>query len=173
MAQTPQRPAVAFTIRLAGANDVSAIEWLDSFGTSPHRNISRHVNKYFGSVDPSIHERNVIFLAEVAVDDSIAQPFPAIGKAELLLAPIEEASGVGYIRRVVVLPQWRGAGVARRLLTHICDAAPSYDVRHLDLHVWDGNTSAVRLYESLGFVEQHRELYLRLNVAETDDTLDD
>jgi ribosomal protein S18 acetylase RimI-like enzyme len=32
----------------------------------------------------------------------------------------------------------------------------------LDLHVWEKNLPAIRLYENLGFELQHRELYFRL-----------
>jgi ribosomal protein S18 acetylase RimI-like enzyme len=32
----------------------------------------------------------------------------------------------------------------------------------LDLHVWENNIAAIRLYESLGFELKHRELYYRL-----------
>ena len=31
-----------------------------------------------------------------------------------------------------------------------------------DLHVWEQNLPAIRLYETLGFELQHRELYFRL-----------
>ncbi len=34
----------------------------------------------------------------------------------------------------------------------------------IDLHVWEGNTPAIRLYETLGFELQHRELYFRLSL---------
>ena len=32
----------------------------------------------------------------------------------------------------------------------------------IDLHVWEENVPAIRLYESLGFEVQHRELYFHL-----------
>jgi ribosomal protein S18 acetylase RimI-like enzyme len=155
-------------IRLAQAEDISAIEWLDTFGTSPHRDINRHVEQYFGSVDPSIHERNLIFLAELRPDLISDLPYRAIGKAEMLLSPSDHPSDIGYVKRVVVHPDWRGAHIARYLLTHIASLALEYQVAHLDLHVWEGNTSAIRLYDSLGFQLMHRELYLRLEVNKED-----
>lgn len=152
------------TIRLAIPDDIAAIDWLDTFGTSPHRNISHSMTQYFGSVDPSIHERNLIFLAEVPPEAAPDLPYSVVGKVELLLAPESEPSEVGYIKRVVVHPEWRAQGVAREILRHVIAAAPELGVRHLDLHVWEGNAPALRLYEALGFAERHRELYLRLDV---------
>ncbi|SRR5579883_2449650 len=170
--QTHQRDdaetAVPFVIRLATELDVAAIEWLDTFGSSPHRNLSKTMMNYFGSVDPSIHERNLIYLAELRSGVPTDLPFRVIGKVELLLAPASEPSEIGYIKRVVVHPAWRQHGVARAILEHVIHLAPELGVRALDLHVWEGNTPALRLYESLGFVERHRELYLRLSLGESD-----
>jgi ribosomal protein S18 acetylase RimI-like enzyme len=166
--RSPEDSAV-FTIRLADVGDVPAIDWLDTFGTSPHRNINRGVANYFGSVDPSTHERNVIFLASLPPDQPTDLPFCVAGKAELLLAPEDEPhSDIGYIKRVVVHPDWRGQGVARALMEHISRVAPTdFHVRNLDLHVWEGNAPAIRLYESLGFTVRHRELYMRLMLDDT------
>jgi GNAT superfamily N-acetyltransferase len=158
----PNRSAAPFTLRLAQVDDIAAIEWLDTFGTSPHRAISRDVDKYFGSVDPSVHERNLIFLAELTPETGTSAPFRIVGKAELLLAPTMVISDVGYIKRVVVHPRWRKHGVARAVLEFVMQQAPLLGVRSLDLHVWEGNAAAVTLYESLGFALRHRELYLRL-----------
>jgi ribosomal protein S18 acetylase RimI-like enzyme len=158
---TDQAP---FSIRLATPDDLAIIEWLDTFGTSPQRNISRAMAQYFGSVDPSIHERNLIYLAEVSPEAAHDLPYRAVGKVEVLLAPASEPSEVGYIKRVVVHPAWRAHGVAQAILHHVIAAAPELGVRHLDLHVWEGNAAALHLYESLGFAERHRELYLRLEL---------
>jgi GNAT superfamily N-acetyltransferase len=164
---TQSQPA-AISIRLAEPADIEAIEWLDAFGTSPHRDISRQMDRYFGSVDPSIHERNVIFLAEAASEAPDDRPFPIVGKAELLLAPIATESDVGYIKRVVVHPAWRRHGVARLVMEHIIRVAPDYGARYLDLHAWEGNRPALHLYEALGFQLQHREAYLRLSLNPAD-----
>ena len=155
-------PAAKFFLRLAQLDDIAAIEWLDTFGTSPHRAISRDVDKYFGSVDPSIHERNLIFLAELAPAVTTTDPYRVVGKAELLLAPTMLISDVGYIKRVVVHPHWRQHGVGRAVMEYIMQQAPDLGVRNLDLHVNEDNAAAVKLYESLGFALRHRELYLRL-----------
>jgi GNAT superfamily N-acetyltransferase len=147
-------------IRVATPEDIVKIEELDSLSTSPTRNIHREMEKYFGSVDPTTHERTLIFLFEV---DSIAA-----AKAELMLPPLsihEESwqGATGYVKRVVVRPEFRKRGLARKLMLHIIEyAQKELQLSALDLHVWEKNLPAIRLYENLGFQLQHRELYFRL-----------
>jgi ribosomal protein S18 acetylase RimI-like enzyme len=151
------RLTTPLVIRIATPEDISTIETLDSFSTSPTRHIHPDMQKYFGSVDPSTHERILIFLAAV-------NGVPA-AKAELMLPPLDTASAVGYIKRVVVHPDFRQHGLARRLMEHIIDyARTEQPLDAIDLHVWEDNRPAIRLYESLGFELQHRELYFRLQL---------
>jgi ribosomal protein S18 acetylase RimI-like enzyme len=50
-------------------------------------------------------------------------------------------------------------------MQHIIDFAHiERNLEAVDLHVWEGNESAIHLYESLGFSLQHRELYYRLKI---------
>ena len=145
----------ALTIRLASSDDISAINELDRYSNSPTRDIHRDIEKYFGSVDPSTHEHSYIFLAEIAGQ--------AVAKAELMLPSSEAAQQVGYIRRVVVHPTHRGKGLAKQLMQYVIDFARHTGKIHaIDLYVWEGNQAAIRLYETLGFTLQHRELYYRL-----------
>lgn len=147
-------------IRLATPKDITQIEELDSLSTSPTRNIHREMEKYFGSVDPTTHERTLIFLSEV--DGVVA------AKAELMLPPQGDYGeswhgAVGYIKRVIVRPEFRQLGLARSLMQHIIlYTHTELRLSALDLHVWEMNLPAIRLYESLGFEVQHRELYFRL-----------
>lgn len=147
-------------IRIATPEDIVKIEELDSLSTSPTRNIHREMEKYFGSVDPTTHERTLIFLYEV---NGIAA-----AKAELMLPPLsihEESwqGASGYIKRVIVRPEIRKRGIARKLMLYIIEyAQKELHLSALDLHVWEKNHPAIRLYENLGFKLQHRELYFRL-----------
>ena len=148
-------------IRLAEPADIPRIEALDRLSSSPTRDIHRDVEKYFGSVDPSTHERTLIFL--VQFDTFIA------GKAELMVPslPAEpddlREARVGYVKRVIVDPRYRKHGLARLLMQHIIlYARQDLHLSAIDLHVWEGNVPAIRLYETLGFALQHRELYFRL-----------
>jgi ribosomal protein S18 acetylase RimI-like enzyme len=141
-------------IRLATPNDIEQIEYLDGLSSSPTRDIHRDMQKYFGSIDPSTHERTLIFLLET--QGKIA------GKAELMIPAQDTVNGVGYIKRVIVHPDFRGRGLAKTLLEHIFTFAHNEQkLQSVDLHVWEKNFSAIKLYETLGFELQHRELYYR------------
>jgi ribosomal protein S18 acetylase RimI-like enzyme len=156
-------PTTPLVIRLATPEDVPLIELLDSYSASPTRAIHREMEKYFGSVDPSTHEKTLIFLGEV---DGVG-----VAKAELMLPPspppdlIPSADATGYIRRVVVVPQLRNHGLSSQLMRHIITyARTELQLEAIDLHVWEDNFSAIHLYEALGFALQHRELYYRLRL---------
>ena len=70
---------------------------------------------------------------------------------------------IGYVKRVIVSPAYRNMGLARQLMQHIITYAQAeLHLAAIDLHVWEQNLPAIRLYESLGFELQHRELYFRL-----------
>ena len=127
------------------------------------------MEKYFGPIDPSTHEHILIFLAEVAG--------VAAAKAELMLPPQQATqtqeylqepthrpvANVGYVKRVVVHPDYRKLGLARTLMQHIITyARTERRLEAIDLHVWEENVPGIRLYESLGFELQHRERYYRL-----------
>jgi GNAT superfamily N-acetyltransferase len=160
MTENPQsvhHPIAAPTFRFATADDIALINELDSFGNSPTRNIHRDIEKYFGSVDPSTHEMTLILLAEMEQQ--------GVGKAELMFAPRESVAieAIGYIKRVVVRPDFRAHGLARQMLQYLVTyARDELHLTSLDLHVWEENHPALRLYQSLGFKVQHRELYLKL-----------
>lgn len=147
---------MGLVIRQATVDDIAVIEALGHFSASPLRNIHHDLQKYFGSLDPSMHERNVIFLAEL--DAAI------VGKAELVLAPKTLPTQIGYIKRVVVHPEYRGRHLARQLMEAVILFAREQGITWLDLHVFEQNLPAIRLYESLGFQEEHREIYYRLNL---------
>ncbi len=155
-----KQPPSHSIIRIATPEDVETIEELDSLSTSPTRNIHREMEKYFGSVDPTTHEKTLIFLYEV--DGLVA------AKAELMLPPLSDhmeswQGATGYIKRVIVRPEFRQRGLARDLMQHIIEyAQKDLQLSALDLHVWEMNLPAIRLYENLGFELQHRELYFRL-----------
>jgi ribosomal protein S18 acetylase RimI-like enzyme len=160
-------PTSPLVIRLATPEDIATIDLLDSFSTSPTRDIHRAMEQYFGSVDPSIHERTLIFLAEM---NGVAA-----AKAELMLPPVDSeqpastntisTNSIGYIKRVVVHPQYRKHGLARHLMLYIIAFARTEPhIAAIDLHVWEGNIPAIRLYEALGFEIKHHELYFRLSL---------
>ncbi len=144
-------------IRIATSDDFPHVERLDRLSTSPTRNIHRDMEKYFGSIDPSTHERTLIFLGELLN--------VVVAKAELMLPAKETEHAIGYVKRVVVDSAYRKRGIARQLMQHIITFAQTeQDLDALDLHTWEHNVSAIHLYETLGFELQHRELYFRLTL---------
>jgi len=152
-----QPPTTSLVLRLATLEDLTHIEELDSLSTSPTRDIHRDIEKYFGSVDPSTHEHTFIFLAFLTGI--------AAAKAELMTSLADTSNSIGYIKRVVVHPNFRGKGLATLLMQHIINFAyTEQNLKTIDLHVWEGNQPAIHLYEALGFEFQHRDLYYRLSL---------
>ena len=150
-----QPPTTSLVLRLATLEDMTYVEELDRLSTSPTREIHRDIEKYFGSVDPSTHEHTFIFLAFLSG--------VAAAKAELMVSLVDASNSIGYIKRVIVHPNFRSKGLATLLMQHIINFAHTEQkLNAIDLHVWEGNQSAIHLYESLGFALQHRELYYRL-----------
>lgn len=87
-------------------------------------------------------------------------------RALLLLTSLGSSSpdaATGVIEAVAVLPQARGRGVGRALVTAAMAAARRAGRTRVALYVVEGNNAAVRLYASLGFrvVRRHRLLWQR------------
>jgi ribosomal-protein-alanine N-acetyltransferase len=62
-----------------------------------------------------------------------------------------------YIQTIEVSPEARGRGVGRELLNRIEDSARLAGTRLIWLHVEEGNTAAIRLYEAQGYRCEGRE----------------
>lgn len=63
----------------------------------------------------------------------------------------ETSAGEFYIDSMAVLPQYRGKGIGRRLLTHMRDTAFARGHRRVGLLVDCTNHAAEALYNSMGF----------------------
>ena len=68
-----------------------------------------------------------------------------------------EAPGSYYINVVAVYPEYRGQGVARRLMAAAESEARSQGFETASLHVYAENHGAVALYEKLGYREIGRQ----------------
>jgi len=55
-----------------------------------------------------------------------------------------------YLEDVFVLPEWRRAGVGRRLLEYVAQVAVSRDCGRLEWSVLNWNTPAIRFYQAMG-----------------------
>jgi GNAT superfamily N-acetyltransferase len=84
-----------------------------------------------------------------------------VGKLELFLGWKSISQRFGLIRRFVVHPDWRGRGVGHRLLAAAEEEARRAGCAFLELSVDEENPGARRLYDSIGFAEDRREIILR------------
>lgn len=76
-----------------------------------------------------------------------------VGAATLVMFPLP--SGLrGHVDDVVVDESMRGRGIARALLVRMTELATARGLRTLDLTSRPSRESALRLYESVGFVRR-------------------
>ncbi|GGG65437.1 GNAT family N-acetyltransferase [Edaphobacter dinghuensis] len=73
------------------------------------------------------------------------------GRAVGCCALIPEEAGVYQVAKMAVDEQHRGRGIGRKLLTHVIEHARAAGATLLTLESSNKLTSAVHLYESLGF----------------------
>ncbi len=75
--------------------------------------------------------------------------------------------GVGMVDDVFVLPEWRGRGLAQRLVTEAVRLAAAQGFATLRLEVDAANTPAVAVYRGVGFAVVDREVLLKLDLPRT------
>ena len=56
-----------------------------------------------------------------------------------------------YVVTLDVAPAWRRQGLAARLMTDVEDQARMAGAAGMGLHVYNGNTGAIRFYEAIGY----------------------
>lgn len=66
-------------------------------------------------------------------------------------------NNVAYITMVASLPEYRGKGLAKQLVTEFIDRAKSKRLKAVHLYAVRENEAAMNLYKSIGFVEWHLE----------------
>ncbi|NRB18064.1 MAG: GNAT family N-acetyltransferase [Rhodobacteraceae bacterium] len=110
--------------------------------------------KYFGSLDAptlesfsakvrkNIEDRNPHFVATHAGE--------VVGWCEVVRLNKPLFHHVG-IFEVGLLPEWRGQGIGRPLITATLDAAFERGFTRIELTVFASNTRAIALYEKIGF----------------------
>jgi len=136
-------------IRRADMRDAVEISRLDSAAGFEERVIE----KYLCSIDASQVEKTVILLA--------IEGGKAVGKAEIVIGRRGDTGRLGYLRKVVVDPNFRGKGIAKALAKSAFGVCREESAPTLDLHVTEDNAAAIALYEGLGFRLRHRELHMR------------
>lgn len=70
------------------------------------------------------------------------------------------------IHDVIVLPQYRQNGVAKKLFSFLENKARSMDCCKLTLEVRSDNVKAMRLYKKLGFNEEKHPMYFWTKILE-------
>lgn len=79
-----------------------------------------------------------------------------LGSAMLGMVMLRVAADEAEILSIAVAPDWRGCGIAGRLLGHALDRAAGLGARRIFLEVEAENQPALALYRRAGFVEVGR-----------------
>ena len=74
--------------------------------------------------------------------------------------PDETKVGEYYLDTLAVIPEYRGHGIAKRLIKAFCDKAFAQGYKHVDLLVDYDNPLAERIYTSIGFTYVDTRLFL-------------
>ena len=68
-----------------------------------------------------------------------------------------------YLEDLFVLPEWRGKGLGRQLLSHLARIALDRDCRRLEWAVLDWNEPSIRFYKGLGAIPRDEWTIYRLS----------
>jgi [ribosomal protein S18]-alanine N-acetyltransferase len=71
--------------------------------------------------------------------------------AGFCIAQLEDRTG--YVVTLDVAPEWRRRGLARRLMADIESRLHAAGAEEMHLHVFSGNTAAIRFYEAIGYAQ--------------------
>jgi ribosomal protein S18 acetylase RimI-like enzyme len=119
------------------------LEWLNGFGLFEDADLKHLDHPRDGIIDKG----GTIWMA---VDPAALRPDGRPG-AVGTVAIMPHAPGVAELIKLAVTSSVQGRGVGRRLCQCVIDRAKAMDVRKLELVSSHKLTSALKLYESLGF----------------------
>ena len=68
-----------------------------------------------------------------------------------------------YLEDLFVLPEWRGKGLGRQLLSHLARIALDRDCQRLEWSVLDWNEPSIRFYQGLGAIPKDEWTTYRLS----------
>jgi ribosomal-protein-alanine N-acetyltransferase len=71
--------------------------------------------------------------------------------AGFCIAQLQDSTG--YVVTLDVARAWRRQGLARRLMAEVESRLHSAGAAEMHLHVFSGNTAAIRFYESIGYTQ--------------------
>jgi len=125
--------------------------------------VLQHAWKKYSLLHPDISEllnQALLSYAEPGPQERIVAELEGqvVGTAEIFHSSdgaydgYEETIATPILRRLAVLPEWQGKGIATRLIQESAKRAIKAGASSLYLHTSaESNASAVRLYEQLGF----------------------
>lgn len=67
-----------------------------------------------------------------------------------------------YVGFMFTLPEWRGQGIAKMILDHLCEWTKKRGLNEVRLEVYDQNDPAIRAYEKAGFSKNLVEMRKRI-----------
>jgi ribosomal protein S18 acetylase RimI-like enzyme len=104
---------------------------------------------------PALAERVAELLADDAIAVLLAGDEPAFGLAVFRVKPSlwSQAADV-YLEELYVVPDQRGRGIGRALLTAAIEAAQAVGADHFELTTGEEDTEARSLYESCGLTNR-------------------
>lgn len=152
--KSDNRPAEAARVRLAATDDAAAI-----------------TRTLRGGLDAELLSFTIFSAdgVEEFVRDTVAQAGPLAGTLYTVAAAPGAVAGFTEFRRsadelflnhIYLDAEWRGSGVGRRLLRESIELVRDAGQRRIALDVFDGNRRARGWYESLGFSERSRSVWI-------------
>jgi putative acetyltransferase len=118
--------------------------------TDDMRAMIRELNAILGSLTPE--EANFSMSAEdMAGSETTVFVARIDGKAAACGALHRHSDGTGELKRFYARPDYRGMGLARRILAHVTDRAVEEGFDRLVLETGHNYDAARRLYEAAGF----------------------
>ena len=137
-------------IREATCSDVAALRLLEQELIEFERPFDRFMlesDVTYYDLDSLISNTNsIVYLA--AVDATVV----ASGYGKIVESkPFIKSDYHCYLGFIYVKPEYRGQGLARRVVQQLFEWANSQDVRHFLLDVYSENKGAISAYEKIGF----------------------
>jgi len=158
------RPA---TIRRANTEDRLAIEALWREVDQVHARIQPSFFRLTSGpprtntfITDALHNRDEIVL--VAVADGTAVGLVHAQLYDTPATPTLKPCRRAHIEDLVVTRSWRRRGLGRRLMAAAASWARANRARQIVLTVWEGNQTARRFYDALGYCDVSRTLKLDL-----------
>ncbi|MFN0197702.1 MAG: GNAT family N-acetyltransferase [Planctomycetaceae bacterium] len=78
----------------------------------------------------------------------------------------DQSAGIGHIPNLLVIPEFQGHGLGRRLIQHVLDHFHKHGLTHAKIETLEQNTVGNHLYRKLGFREVAKQVHFVGPIAE-------